>query len=268
MRRTWGALRRPRTLAVLLTAVCLLLAGAPASTGAVHRPLAASAPTAGVAAPVEPLSVGLPSVLPSRPAAPLAARPAEAPPRASSGPARPGRVLYLTFDDGPDPHWTPQLLTLLARNHATATFFQIGEQVRHHPQTAAAVRAAGQHVGNHTAHHARLTDLDVAGIRREVVGGPAGTTCVRPPYGMVDQRVRAVAAELGLKVVLWNVETDDWAKPGVAAIEQHLLHDVRPGSTVILHDGGGDRSQTLAALRVALPVLAARGYRFEAVPGC
>jgi peptidoglycan-N-acetylglucosamine deacetylase len=264
VRRTWGALRRPRTLAVLLTAVCLLLAGAPASTGAVHRPLAASPPPSGVAAPTEPLSVGLPSVLPDRPAV----APTATPPRASSGPARPGPVLYLTFDDGPDPHWTPQLLTLLARNHATATFFQIGDQARHHPQTAAAVRAAGQHVANHTAHHARLTELDLAGIRREVLGGPAGTTCLRPPYGLVDQRVRAVAAELGLKIVLWNVETDDWTTPGARAIVHHLLHDVRPGSTVILHDGGGDRSQTLAALRVALPVLAARGYRFEAVPGC
>ncbi len=130
------------------------------------------------------------------------------------------------------------------------------------------MRAAGQVVGNHTGNHQRLTDLDAAAMRRAVLAGPRGTTCLRPPYGSVDHRVRALAAQLGLSIVLWNVETDDWAKPGVASIEHHLLHDVRPGRTVILHDGGGDRSQTVAALRRALPVLAARGYRFEAVPGC
>ncbi|KQX66343.1 hypothetical protein ASD06_07600 [Angustibacter sp. Root456] len=177
-------------------------------------------------------------------------------------------MVYLTFDDGPDPHWTPQVLALLARYHARATFFEVGSQVRDHPQAAAAVRAAGQAVGNHTGHHQRLTDLDATAMREAVLAGPRGTTCLRPPYGSVDHRVRALAAQLGLTIVLWNVETDDWAKPGVASIEQHLLHDVRPGSTVIMHDGGGDRSQTVAALRRALPVLAARGYRFEAVPGC
>lgn len=262
-------LRRPRTLAVVATALCLVLAGAPASTSAVHlrhasdrsvQARAAASVAAGVPAVRRPTTV--PTADPG--AAPTTA-PTTAPP---SRPAATDKVLYLTFDDGPDPRWTPQVLALLARYHATATFFEVGDQVRRHPQTAAAVRAAGQHVGNHTANHARLTDLDAAGIGREVLAGPARTTCLRPPYGLVDQRVRAAVAQLGLQIVLWNVETQDWAKPGTAVVEQHLLQDVQPGRTVILHDGGGDRSQTVAALRLALPVLVSRGYRFEAVPGC
>lgn len=269
MRRTWGAVRRPRTLAVLATALCLVLAGATASTGAVHVQHATDRSVQATRA--ASLSVGLPAVAP--PTRPAAARPSTVPPRphradAASRPPATGKVLYLTFDDGPDPHWTPQILALLRRYDARATFFEVGSQVRDHPETAAAVRAAGQAVGNHTDNHQRLTDLDAVAMRRAVLAGPRGTTCLRPPFGSVDHRVRALAAQLGLKVVLWDVETDDWAKPGVASIEHHLLHDVRAGSTVIMHDGGGDRSQTVTALRRALPVLAARGYRFEAVPGC
>lgn len=268
MRRTWGAVRRPRTLAVLAAALCLLLAGAPASTGAVRRPAAAErSASATPATGVPAVSVGVPAVSPS---ATPPATPDDHPRHADAASRRPvtGRVLYLTFDDGPDPRWTPQVLALLARYHARATFFEVGSQVAEHPEAAAAVRAAGQAVGNHTGHHQRLTDLDPAAIRAAVLAGPRDATCLRPPFGSVDARVRAVATSLGLSVVLWDVETDDWAKPGVASIEAHLLHDVRPGRTVIMHDGGGDRSQTVAALSRALPVLAARGYRFEAVPGC
>ncbi len=270
MRTTWGTVRCPRTLAVLLVAGSLLLAGAPASTGAVHHVQRSDRSAQARAALGPSVAVGLPSVLPSRPhvASGAPVRVVTPAGRPVSPPRHGGRVLYLTFDDGPDPHWTPTVLALLARYHATATFFEVGAQVRDHPRTAAAVRAAGQHVGNHTAHHARLTDLDDAGVRREILGGPRGTTCLRPPFGSVDHRVRAVASSLGLSIALWDVETDDWTRPGVASIEHHLLHDVRPGRTVIMHDGGGDRSQTVAALAAALPVLAARGYRFEAVPGC
>ncbi|MGN6611469.1 MAG: polysaccharide deacetylase family protein [Angustibacter sp.] len=270
MRRTWGAVRRPRTLAVLATALCLVLAGATASTGAVHVQHASdrSVQAARAERPTS-VSVGVPAASPPTTAG-RPASPAHRPDRSDAASRRPatGKVLYLTFDDGPDPQWTPQVLALLARYDARATFFEVGSQVREHPQVAAAVRGAGQAVGNHTDNHQRLTDLDAAAMRRAVLGGPRDTTCLRPPFGSVDHRVRALAAQLGLTVVLWNVETDDWAKPGVASIEHHLLHDVRPGKTVIMHDGGGDRSQTVAALRRALPVLAARGYRFEAVPGC
>lgn len=274
MRRTWGAVRRPRTVAVLLLAAALSLAAAPAGARPPQHAQQGDRSVQARHAVASDLSIGVPSVLPSPASAVPASRRAEAAP-ARAGVADPagaepgrGRVVFLTFDDGPDPRWTPQVLAVLARYHATATFFEVGSEVRDHPDVAAAVRAAGQSVGNHTAHHAHLTALPGAALLAEVRGGPQPSTCLRPPYGEVDARVRLVAARFGLKVVLWDVETDDWAKPGVDSIVRHLLHDVRPGSTVIMHDGGGDRSETVAALRTALPVLAARGYRFAAVPGC
>jgi peptidoglycan/xylan/chitin deacetylase (PgdA/CDA1 family) len=225
-----------------------------------HRGLAVGVPGAPVPAPTGPADV-----TPTAAASPGTGATSAAPGTVG---AASGKVLYLTFDDGPDPHWTPQLLALLARYGITATFFEVGSQVRDHPQTAAAVRAAGQHVGNHTSHHAKLTDLRGARLRAEIHGGVADATCLRPPYGSVDAAVRKAAAAAGQEVVLWTVDTDDWARPGVPAIEHHLLHDVRPGKIVLMHDGGGDRRETLRALRAVLPTLIARGYRFAPVPGC
>jgi peptidoglycan-N-acetylglucosamine deacetylase len=179
-----------------------------------------------------------------------------------------GRVLYLTFDDGPDARWTPQILALLARYRATATFFQVGTEVRRRPQLAAQVRAAGHRVGNHTANHAHLTRLTRAQASRQIAGGVPGAACLRPPYGQVNAVVRSVAARAGQRLVLWTVDTQDWAEPGAGRVLRRLLAGARPGAVILMHDGGGDRRQTLAALRAALPRLAARGYRFRSHPAC
>ncbi len=188
--------------------------------------------------------------------------------RVLPGRAARGPVLYLTFDDGPDPRWTPRILAVLARHDATATFFQVGSEIRRHPRLAARVRAAGHRVGNHTATHAHLTGLGRAEIRREVEGGVPGAECLRPPYGQVNVVVRSVAAESGQRLVMWTVDTGDWAKPGADRVVRRLLTGARPGAVVLMHDGGGNRRQTVSALTAALPVLAARGYRFETHPGC
>jgi peptidoglycan-N-acetylglucosamine deacetylase len=179
-----------------------------------------------------------------------------------------GRVLYLTFDDGPNPTWTPQILAVLARYDAKATFFEVGAEVRRHPVTAAQVRAAGHRVGNHTEHHAHLTRLSGARLRQEISHGVRDARCLRPPYGQVNPAVRSAAAAAGQRLVLWTVDTDDWAKPGSDRVRGALLHGVRPGAVILLHDGGGDRRQTVAALKAALPLLIARGYRFRSYPAC
>lgn len=179
-----------------------------------------------------------------------------------------GRVLYLTFDDGPNPTWTPQILAVLARYDAKATFFEVGAEVRRHPVTAAQVRAAGHRVGNHTANHAHLTRLTRAQASRQIAGGVPGAACLRPPYGQVNAVVRSVAARAGQRLVLWTVDTQDWAEPGAGRVLRRLLAGARPGAVILMHDGGGDRRQTLAALRAALPQLAARGYRFRSHPAC
>ncbi|GMA87764.1 hypothetical protein GCM10025868_30140 [Angustibacter aerolatus] len=91
---------------------------------------------------------------------------------------------------------------------------------------------------------------------------------MRPPFGAVDAHVRAALAARHLQTVLWDVDTEDWEEPGTKHVVHELEHEARPGRVVLLHDGGGDRHETVAALRQALPVLARRGYRFEALPGC
>lgn len=179
-------------------------------------------------------------------------------------PAQRGNVLYLTFDDGPNPRWTPKVLRLLARYHARATFFMLGREVAAHPELALRVRRAGHTVGNHTRNHRNLPLLSPARIRAEIAGGPR-SQCFRPPFRETNAVVRRAAADQGMREILWDVDTLDWSKPGAAAIERAALRNAHPGAVILLHDGGGDRSQTVAALAEILPRLADRGYRFHAL---
>ncbi|GAA4349467.1 polysaccharide deacetylase family protein [Angustibacter luteus] len=277
MRKSWGRLRRPRTVVLVALMLAALAASAPTAGASLGRHHGTSSTTAAEHAPSAHLPVGLPATSPtastptSSPTSTPTSSPTASPLPTGGTPTSPQQrpdVVYLTFDDGPDPHWTPQILALLDRYHVRATFFEIGDEVRRHPRTAALVRAAGQPVGSHTSHHRNLTKLAGTRLIREITGGPAGATCLRPPFGAVDAHVRQVAAAQGQSIVLWNVDTDDWAKPGTASIERELLRHARPGRTVLMHDGGGNRAQTLAALKVVLPKLVARGYRFDSVPGC
>jgi peptidoglycan/xylan/chitin deacetylase (PgdA/CDA1 family) len=180
-------------------------------------------------------------------------------------------VLYLTFDDGPaDPRWTPQVLDVLAAYDARATFFVLGQQAARFPELIEAEVAAGHTVANHTFDHRTLDGIGreafLEEIRRtEQALGEVGTRCLRPPYGATDAYTRAYAAELGYQVVLWHIDTEDWRRPGADAIADSVLDAARPGAIVLFHDGGGDRSQTTAALRTILPTLAEQGYTFEVV---
>lgn len=196
-------------------------------------------------------------------------------PPAPAGPYRPEavgeRVVYLTFDDGPHPSYTPPILDLLARYNARATFFVLGRQVEAHPALTEAIHAAGHKLANHTYSHPAL-----AGVGREIFLREVGTAqnllgarasgCFRPPYGSLDANTYIYAAELGLRLVLWDVDPQDWALPGAGAIAARVLGSTGPGSIVLFHDGGGERSQTVAALATILAELSAQGYRFEALP--
>ena len=191
-----------------------------------------------------------------------------APVEPPSGSARP--VVHLTFDDGPQPQWTPQILAVLARYHARATFFVLGQQAQRYPGLIQAIVSGGHTVANHTFSHASLRgigrDLFVSEVQRtQVVLRGIGTACLRPPYGAIDGAGRGYAAELGYRIVLWDVDPRDWTRPGSALIAAHVLQRVRPGSIVLLHDGGGSRAQTVAALDTILRQLTARGYSFAPV---
>jgi peptidoglycan/xylan/chitin deacetylase (PgdA/CDA1 family) len=202
------------------------------------------------------------------PASPAPAVPAPAP-GAGSFPV-PG-VVYLTFDDGPTPAWTPRVLELLARHRAQATFFVVGRQATAHPELVRQAWAAGHGVGNHTWSHRRLTRLGVGALEAEVgatsvaiqraTGAPVH--CLRPPHGTVDAATAGRARALGLRLVMWDVDSNDWRRPGAGVIAGRVLGRVRSGDVVLLHDGGGDRSQTLAALQQVLSSLSARGFRFS-----
>jgi peptidoglycan-N-acetylglucosamine deacetylase len=184
-----------------------------------------------------------------------------------------GGVVYLTFDDGPSPVYTPQVLDLLGRYGARATFFVVGRNVQAYPALVRQELRGGHGLGNHTFTHADLRRLGPAGFASEVgrttralrQATGAAVRCLRPPYRGVDATVERRAGALGLRVVLWNVDPRDWSRPGAAMIAARVVDRTRAGDVVLLHDGGGDRAQTVAALRRVLPALAARGFRFAAL---
>ncbi|WP_434741517.1 polysaccharide deacetylase family protein [Micromonospora sp. SH-82] len=176
----------------------------------------------------------------------------------------------LTFDDGPQPPYTGQVLDVLERYGVPATFFCVGLHVGGYPDELARMREQGHEVANHTWSHPFLPELTrselAAQIERTAEAvertGAAAPTLFRPPYGSRTPQVMRWLAELDPQVVLWDVEPFDWAMPGADTIARITVEQARPGSVILLHDGGGDRSQTVAALPAIIEGLHERGYRF------
>ena len=197
--------------------------------------------------------------------------------RASPPGSRPpgAPVVYLTFDDGPDPRFTPPILDLLDAYQAKATFFVVGVSVEEYPALVASVVQRGHALGNHTYGHLNLRRASAERVQTELqrttelMRGAAGMSpaCMRPPQGSIDAGVRDVAAGLGLEPVLWHIDTEDWRGRGTASIVQRAL-DVQPGAVVLLHDGGGNRTHTVEATALLLEALSAKGFRFESLPQC
>ncbi|MEV8635615.1 polysaccharide deacetylase family protein [Streptosporangium sp. NPDC051023] len=179
----------------------------------------------------------------------------------------------LTFDDGPHPPYTGQILDILERYGVPATFFCVGLNVSARTDEVIRMRENGHVVGNHTWSHPFLLDLSraqlVEQIERtdEAVTDAGGTPSrlFRPPYGARTPEAVGWLTEQGVTTVLWDVEPLDWALPGADVIVRETLERTRPGSIVLLHDGGGDRSQTVAALPAMIEGLLERGYRFVQV---
>ncbi|TCO47179.1 peptidoglycan/xylan/chitin deacetylase (PgdA/CDA1 family) [Kribbella antiqua] len=176
-----------------------------------------------------------------------------------------GKVLYLTFDDGPQIEWTPKVLQVLAKHKAKATFFVLGREVAAHPDLVARERAAGHRIGNHTWDHPNLTLLPPAKMRQEIATG-VKSKCFRPPFRDTNAQVEAVAASYHQRQVLWDVDTEDWSKPGTAKILRAIMTGARPGAIILMHDGGGNRSETVAALDQALTQLTRQGYTYRSLP--
>jgi peptidoglycan/xylan/chitin deacetylase (PgdA/CDA1 family) len=181
-----------------------------------------------------------------------------------------GAVVYLTFDDGPIPPYTHEMLQLLSKYGAQATFFVLGQNVERFPELIEEAHEAGHVLGNHTYNHTSLAgiskeDFDSQVQRTAEALGDWAAPCLRPPFGATDAFTRVYAAELGYSVVLWNIDTLDWSRPGTQAIISTILQQVYPEAIVLMHDGGGDREQTVSALETILQQLQARGYTFHSV---
>jgi peptidoglycan/xylan/chitin deacetylase (PgdA/CDA1 family) len=185
------------------------------------------------------------------------------------------KVVALTFDDGPDPRWTLAVLAALAVHHDHATFFTIGRNAVAHPEIEAQIRQAGDEIGNHTFDHPRLPTLSSGQVRSQLESaqtalmstGDPRPVLFRPPYGLTNHRVEAVASKLGLRTVLWGACVERYVDHGpVTTGTQRLLDRVKPGEIILAHDGGvPDRSRTMEALPQLLDGLAARGYRVVTV---
>lgn len=206
---------------------------------------------------------------PSQPGTPAEAmRPSHSAHATHTADGRP--IIYFTFDDGPSTY-TPRVLDILRKHHGHATFFMIGSSAQSDPAMVARVKSEGHGVGNHTWHHAQLNKKSESQIREEIARGDSaigGSTCVRPPYGATNKRVNRVLAEEGKSTVLWTIDTEDWKQPGTESIVGAIVKDAHPGDVVLMHDGGGSREQSVAALEQAMDRLESKGYAFERLPEC
>ncbi|POM26506.1 Peptidoglycan-N-acetylglucosamine deacetylase [Actinomadura rubteroloni] len=187
-------------------------------------------------------------------------------------PAPPPNSIALSIDDGPHPSWTPRVLDLLAEHDVKASFCMIGEQVAEYPKIVQRVAAAGHQICNHTWTHPDLPGLPEKRLRREIahthdkISQVAGIvpTLFRAPGGGWSKAVYEMVAEYDMLPLDWSVDPRDWSRPGVGHIRKTLLN-AKAGSILLCHDGGGDRSQTLSALKTVIPKLKKRGLVFTAL---
>lgn len=182
----------------------------------------------------------------------------------------PGKVVALSFDDGPDPTYTPQVLSILQQFGIKATFCVIGHAARQHPELLAAIRAQRHVLCDHTETHPYLDRVPTEQLSGQI-SGPVeycrivtGQTLrfMRPPYAALNQAAIDTAHQQGLRVLEWSVDPRDFTRPPPPDIVERVVTKVRPGGVVLMHDGGGDRSNTIAALPDIISQLQAQGYTF------
>lgn len=182
------------------------------------------------------------------------------------------KVVALTFDGGPS-GYTRQIDRLLQRKQVRATFFWVGSRIDGWEKVVKRVDRQGHEIANHSWFHDDLTGLPADEVRsqlartnrliRHLTG--ERPTLFRPPYGAVNAQVRQVASDLGMRTVIWDVDSVDWTSPGCEQIAAKVRREVRNRAVVLLHDGGGNRTQTVCALPRIIRDLRARGYRFATV---
>jgi peptidoglycan/xylan/chitin deacetylase (PgdA/CDA1 family) len=257
---------RHRLVAIFVLVMALTVTGCAPADGVAVRPVAAHA--SATATP--------PGPSPARPTPPARPGPTKKPDRSGGGGAGPlgttrttgNKSVALTFDDGPSPEWTPKVLDYLKANGVKATFCLVGVKAQQNPQLVARIVREGHTLCNHSWRHdlalGRKSDTAIRAdllrtneaIRRAVPG--ARIAYFRQPGGMWTPQVVTTARALGMVPLHWDVDPQDWARPGGPAIVQRVESHIHPGSIVLMHDGGGDRSGTLAACHLLMPWLKQR----------
>jgi|GEM_PF-715400 len=190
-------------------------------------------------------------------------------------PAPAGAALLLTFDDGPDPLYTPEFLQALGRYQAHALFFVVGAQAEKHPELVASIQSQGHALAWHGPLHRNMWFMGYAATRTalregaEFLNERQGSRYYRPPYGNVNLFTLALARAYGLKLLLWTVIVRDWRVTPPQLLLERLRQGCRAGGVILLHDGSqgrfaqsGAAAHTLEALDLFIPAMQARGYRF------
>ncbi|MET9956083.1 polysaccharide deacetylase family protein [Streptomyces sp. NPDC006339] len=184
-----------------------------------------------------------------------------------------GNAVNITIDDGPDPRWTPKVLDILEEHGVKAVFCMVGPQAAQHPDLVRRVVADGHRLCDHTVSHDTTMDKKPVAYQRQQIlqgkkmiedaAGGAKVEYYRAPGGAFTPDSRRIAAAAGMRPLGWNVDTKDFERPGTAAIVRTVKTELGNGPTILFHDGGGDRRQTVAALRQVLPWLKDQGRTFS-----
>ncbi|MDM9380893.1 polysaccharide deacetylase family protein [Chlorogloeopsis sp. ULAP01] len=183
------------------------------------------------------------------------------------------KVIALTFDDGPWPEYTAKILNILRENNIKSTFFVVGQMLKTYPELGKQIVAEGHVIGNHTWHHwyhffnqqAAAFEIDrTSDLIYELTG--ARTNLFRPPGGILHNGLAAYARGKKYTVVMWSADSVDYRSPSASVLTNRVLKQGSPGGIVLMHDGGGNRSHTVAALPQIISKFKQQGYRFVTIP--
>jgi peptidoglycan-N-acetylglucosamine deacetylase len=183
------------------------------------------------------------------------------------------REIALTFDDGPGPY-TPQILSILEKADVPATFFEVGVLEQYFHASTSKMIADGYPIGDHTQTHAPMSKLSAAQQETQLLEqtslignyGAPFPRLFRPPYGLWSNTTLALLHKYRMLMVMWTVDTSDYRRPGTSTIVDAAVNGARPGAIILMHDAGGDRAETVAALPHIIAWLHARGYKLVTVP--
>lgn len=183
------------------------------------------------------------------------------------------KVIALTFDDGPWPNTTAKVLDILKKNRIKSTFFVVGQNVKNYPDLTKQIVADGHIIANHTWHHwyhqmnAQAAAYEVANTG-DIIYQTTGvrTSLFRPPGGIMNNGVAAYAKNNKYAVIMWSADSMDYSRPAVPRLMNNIFREAKPGGIVLMHDGGGDRSNTVKALPEIISRFRKQGYEFVTVP--